>query len=300
MNDVETNLDAGMTKAKTTRKPRKRNDERRIFVYRMDDGKPRELGSFPETSIGSPAERRLPAFLHELFGDGEYKAEIRKPNGHFERSIDFSIAEDEKPQRMEFEPEIEADFDNEPEEIEVEIDPNTNALQLQLMIEREKNKRLSSEVQTIKAGSQNEMQITVAALEKAYEKNTELSEKNMELMMLTLSNAQKPQQDPTTLMLSMLKGTLEVQRGVRELSAEIAPNASNGESNSIFGDAARLVDSLGKSLPAFLPLIMGNRTIPTARAQKPPPQTPALANASGNGEGELSSLLAKVKMKGDK
>lgn len=169
MTNVETDAEPETSETKA-RKPRKRNDERRIFVYRMIDGKPRELGSFPETSIGSPLERRLPVFLRELFGAGEYKAEIRKPNGHFERSIDFSIAEDEKPSRIEYEPELENDFDEPEEEVAFETDQNTNALQLQRMIEREKNKRLSSEVQSVKAGSQNEMQTTVAALEKAYEK----------------------------------------------------------------------------------------------------------------------------------
>lgn len=296
MNDVETDAEPETSEIKA-RKPRKRNDERRIFLYRMIDGKPRELGSFPETSIGSPLERRLPVFLRELFGDGEYKAEIRKPNGHFERSIDFSIAEDEKPSRIEFEPEPENDFD-EPEEVEFENDQNINALQLQLMIEREKNKRLSSEVQSVKAGSQNEMQTTVAALERAYEQNREL-------MMLMLTNAQKPQQpqqDPTTLMLSMLKGTLEVQRGVRELSEEIAPNDSNGGS-SFLADGAKLIDSLGRNAGTFLPMLtnslLGNRKAAPVNHSSPifnGNGTAAATGANGNAS-NLAEMFAKIPKK---
>lgn len=295
MNDVETDADAETSETKA-RKPRKRNDERRIFVYRMIDGKPRELGSFPETSIGSPLERRLPVFLRELFGDGEYKAEIRKPNGHFERSIDFSIAEDEKPSRIEFEPEIENDFD-EPEEIEVEIDQNINALQLQLMIEREKNKRLSSEVQTIKAGSQNEMQTTVTALEKAYEKNTEL-------MMLMLSQAQKPQQDATTQALSMLEKSFGIVTRAKGIADELAPeNSSDGGSSSMIGDAAKLIDSLGRNAGTFLPML--TNSLRGSQAAAPANHSSSITNGNSttavNGaNGNISSLaemFAKIPKK---
>ena len=80
------------------RKPRKRSEDRRVFVYRVIEGKPKEQGSFPEATIGSPIERRLPMFLREFFGAGDYKVETRKATGHFEQSFDFSIADEFEPE----------------------------------------------------------------------------------------------------------------------------------------------------------------------------------------------------------
>ena len=150
MSDLETDFDEG-TSEKKPRRTRKRNEERRVFVYRMIDGKPKEQGAFPETAIGTPLERRVPMFLKELFGEGDYRMEIRKPNGHFERAFDVSIAtepdraaESARQNVIEFEPE--EDFEEEQEDFAfAENDGQTNALQLQLLIEREKTKQLQAE-----------------------------------------------------------------------------------------------------------------------------------------------------------
>jgi hypothetical protein len=97
MNDDELIIDVEDAGPRPQRS-RKRTDDRRVFVYRMVDGKPKEQGSFPETTIGAPLERRLPMFLREMFGTGDYKVETRKPNGHFERSFDFSLTDLQDPQ----------------------------------------------------------------------------------------------------------------------------------------------------------------------------------------------------------
>lgn len=291
MTDVETNEGADASEAKA-RKPRKRNDERRIFVYRMIDGKPRELGSFPETSIGSPLERRLPVFLRDFFGDGEYKAEIRKPNGHFERSIDFSIAEDEKPSRIEFEPELGEGEINESEDFQFDGENRQmNALEVENLLLKERLKRIEEDLTRQKSGNQSETQTLITALEDS-------RREQRELLMLMLTNAQKPpqpQQDPTTLMLSMLKGTLEVQRGVRELSEEIAPNDSTGGS-SFLADGAKLVDSIGRNAKTFLPML--TNSLLNGRKAAPANHSSPISNGNGaaatNGAGGNASNLAEM------
>jgi hypothetical protein len=289
MTDTETDFDDAPSETKP-RKSRKRNEERRVFYYQTINGKPKELGAFPETAIGTITERNIISFAKDFWREGDIRAEIRKPNGHFERSFDFSIAETEKPSQAIIEVEPEEFEDDAPEEFSFDNSDQTSALQLQLLIEKEKTKRLESELNATKAGSQNEMQTTVSALERAYEQNREL-------MMLMLSNAQKPQpqQDPTTLMLSMLKGTLEVQRGVRELSEEIAPNDSSG-GTSMIGDAARLIESVGKSAPVFLPLLgglLGGGGPPITPVRPARAQTAPTTGADGQGGG-LAGLAKKV------
>jgi hypothetical protein len=286
MDNTETDFDEAASETKP-RKTRKRNDERRVFYYQITNGKPKELGSFPETAIGTLSERNITMFAKDFFREGEIRAEIRKSNGHFERSFDFSIAETEKPNQNAIE--------NEPEFEEVETDEaefsfneseQTNTLQFQLLIEKEKTKRLETELQATRAGSQNEMQTTVSALERAYEQNREL-------MMLMLSNAQKPQQDATTQALNMLEKSFGIVNRAKAISDEISPNETSGGS-SLIADGAKLIDSLGRNAGTFLPMITGalggNR-----QAVRP---TAPTNGATGNGQsGELSDLLSKVKTK---
>lgn len=287
MTDTEADFDAAASETKP-RKPRKRNDERRVFYYQVTNGKPKELGAFPESAIGTLSERNLTMFAKDVFREGELRAEIRKPNGHFERAFDFSIAETEKPSPaiMEAEPE---EYEISPEDFSFENNAElSHPLQFQLLIEREKTKRLEAELQATKTGSQNEMQTTVSALERAYEQNREL-------MMLMLSNAQKPQQDATTQALNMLEKSFGIVNRARAISEEISPEqTSTGGGTSLIADGAKLIDSLGRNAPTFLPLLMsGGLPKPTAQ----PIRQPAAPTANGNGQGELADLAAKIKTK---
>ena len=292
MNDIETELDES-TSEKKPRRTRKRSEEGRIFVYRTVDGKPVELGAFPETAIapvGKPLERCAAVFVKEIYGAGDYRFEKRKPNGHFERAFDVSIAAE--PERadsarqniIEFEPE--EDFE-EPENFAfVENDGQPNALHFQLLIEKEKTKRLETELQAIRIGNQNEKQTADSALEK-------LLDRNEALMMMLLTNAQKPQQDATTQAMNLLEKSFGMVTKARAISDELAPPETN--SNGYLGEAANLINALGKNAGTFLPLFM-NRSAPTA---KPPtaPKNSASKPTNGNQSGELSDLLAKVKNK---
>jgi hypothetical protein len=293
MTDTETDFDDAPSETKP-RKSRKRNEERRVFYYQTINGKPKELGSFPETAIGTLSERNIISFAKDFFREGDIRAEIRKSNGHFERSFDFSIAETEKPIQTIIDIEPEEFEDDAPEEFSFEASDQTNALQLQLLIEKEKTKRLETELNAAKAGSQNETQASISALERAHEKNSEL-------MMMLLTNAQKPQphQDPTQMMLQMLQGTLAVQKGVRELSEEIAPNDSGGGGSTMLGDASKLINAIGQNAPTFIPLIGGmfggGATKAPTRANKT--QTAPTGNGNAQNGGGLANLAKKIQEK---
>lgn len=281
MTDEETEFDDEI-REKRPRQVRKRNEVRRVFIHRMIDGKPNEQGSFPETAIGTPLERRLPTFIKELFGNGEFKAEVRKPNGHFERSFDCSIAETERQDVIEVEPEIEEIED----EFEFQDNENLNALQLKLLIEKEKTNRLEKELQSVKTGSQNETQTLISALESA-------RAEQRELMMLLLSQASRPQQDATTQAMNILEKSLGIVTKAKMISEEIAPQETPAN-ESFLGGAAKFVDSIGRNAGTFLPLLGGlGKPIVSASRQQPTP-----AATDGNEQsGELSDLLSKVKTK---
>lgn len=294
MTDIETELDESAGERKP-RKSRKRNEERRIFLYRMIDGNPKEQGAFPETAIGTPLERRLPVFAKELFGKGEYRAEIRKPNGHFERAFDFSIAtepdraEKEKQNVVEIEPE---EFDDELEDFSFDAkDGQMSATEVENLLLKERLRRLDDEVLRHKSGNQSETQTLIAALE-------ESRREQRELMMMMLAQSQKPQQDATTQAMGILEKSLGIVTRAKAISEEIAPQEAGSSNSTYLGDAAKLVDSLGKiNVSQYLSLLFNRpATVPPARPEAA--QRRAKPKASdGNQQGELSDLLARVKNK---
>jgi hypothetical protein len=294
MNDVETDFDEG-TSEKKPRRTRKRSEEGRIFVYRTVDGKPVELGAFPETAIapvGKPLERCAAAFVKEFYGAGDYRFEKRKPNEHFERAFDVSIAtepdraETARQNIVEFEPE--EDFDEEPEDYSFAGNAGQmNAVEVENLLLKERLKRLEDEVLRNSKGNQSESQTLIAALE-------ESRREQRELMMMMLSQSQKPQQDATTQAMNLLEKSFGMVTKARAISDELAPQETSS-STSYLGDAAKLIDSIGKNAGTFLPLFL-NRSTLTA---KPPtaPKNSASKATNGNQSGELSDLLAKVKNK---
>ena len=286
MNDIETNLEPETTPRKP-RNSRKRNEERRVFVYRMLDGKPKEQGAFPEAAIGSPLERRLPMFLREMFGVGEYRAEIRKASGHYVDKIDVSIAtetERENQNIIEVEPE---EFDDEPEEFEFQTNAGQmNSVEVENLLLKERLKRFEDDLHRQKSGNQSEMQTLISALE-------ESRREQRELMMMMISQSQKPQQDATTQAMNLLEKSFGMVTKARAISDELAPpeTESNG---SFMGDAAKLVDSLGRNAGQFLPMLMRNR----GSASPTTPRRAATTKTSNeNAPSELGDLLNKVKSK---
>ena len=293
MTDVETDFDESASEKKP-RKSRKRNEERDIFVYQIIDGKAKKQGSFPETVIGAPLERRLPMFLKDFFGEGEFRTDIRKPNGQFETSFDFSIATE--PERADRERENiiddeQEDFDDEPEEFSFNGNAGQmNAVEVENLLLKERLRRFEDELSRQKTGNQSEMQTLISALE-------ESRREQRELMMMMLSQSQKPQQDATTQAMNLLEKSFGMVTKARAISDELAPPETNSN-GSFLGDAAKLVDSLGKNAGTFLPMFL-NRSTPsvkpaTARKVSKPS---AATNGNGNGQGELSDLLGKVKNK---
>ncbi|MGD9561989.1 MAG: hypothetical protein AB7F88_07195 [Pyrinomonadaceae bacterium] len=276
---TETNpiLDADEPDTKP-RKSRQPKADRRVFVYRVADGKPKEQGSFPEAVIGDPLERRLPTFLKEMFGHGDYRVETRKPNGHFEKSFEFSIADTE--------PERERIVDVEPEDFEAEniLDGDDfgqmNSVEVENLLLKERLKRLEEDISRQKSGTQTETQTLISALE-------ESRREQRELMMMMIAQSQKPQQDATTQAMNILEKSLGIVTKAKAISEEIAPQESQSN-GSFIGDAARLIDSLGKNAGTFAPFVMsalGGTKAATATATRPTQAVSA---------GELANLAEKI------
>jgi hypothetical protein len=235
---------------------------------------------------------------------GKYKVEKRK-NG---QPVEYFYCE--KPDASFFQQtnskaviESESEFDDDESddadapEFDLDAVIQTRAELIALRRELAEIKRLERERNETAQGSEalSMMREMQKQSDKAFQNGRE---QGLEMMkMFTQLQPQQSQQNPTELMLSMLKGTLDVQRGVRELSDEISPN-SDGTSSYI-ADAAKLVDSLGANVGKLLPLFLG-RMHPQATAKKsdsgrPTPTTGAKTN--GNGQGELADLLERVKNK---
>jgi hypothetical protein len=232
---------------------------------------------------------------------GRYKVEKRK-NG---QPVEFFYCE--KPEFSFFQQniskpiiEVEPDFDDIDDSDEPEFDLNaeieTRAELISLRREMREIKKLERERSETAQNSQSEVLSMMREMQKQSDKAFQNGrEQGLEMMKMFMQLQPQPsQQNPTELMLSMLKGTLEVQRGVRELSDEISPDA--GGASSFIADAARLVDSVGNNAGKLLPLVLG-RGLPQANG-KPVKSRPATnQTANGNGQGELSNLLDKVKKK---
>lgn len=282
MSETETEFDEEVIERKP-RKPRKKSDERQVVFYLLENGNSRKVGSFPESFIGSPLERRIPIFAQEMYGQkfygvAEMKADIRKSNGLFENSFDFSISEtEEKPKVLEVETET---FDNEPEEFSFERNvEQMNVVEVENLFLKERLKRLEEDVSRQKSGNQSEMQTLISALE-------ESRREQRELMMMMLSQSQKPQQDATTQAMNILEKSLGIVTKAKAISEEIAPNET-GTGGTFIGDAAKLVDSLGRNAGTFLPMFMGNRSI----VPQTPPQTAIQPEQTSN----LTEMFNKAK-----
>jgi hypothetical protein len=232
---------------------------------------------------------------------GRYKVEKRK-NG---QPVEFFYCE--KPELsffqqniskpiIEVEPEFDDMDDSDEPEFDLDAEIETRAELLSLRRELREIRKLERERSDTAQATQSEALSMMREMQKQSEKSFQNGrEQGLEMMKMFMQlQPQQSQQNPTELMLSMLKGTLDVQRGVRELSDEISPN-SDGTSSYI-GEAANLLDALGNNVGKLLPLFMG-RTSPPASAKPTKPKSKPDQTASSDGQGELTDLLNKVKEK---
>ncbi len=281
-----------VTKSRKARSPR---GERRVFLYQNRDGEKRDCGSFKESTFGTPLERGVAAFARDMFGPGNYEGRVHKPNGQFDRFFDFSIAasEPERERIIDIEPE-EYD-DDEPEVLSVpDNHGQMTTVEVENLLLKERLNRLETETSRQKNGTQSEMQTLISALE-------ESRREQRELMMLMITQAQKPQQDATAQAMNILEKSFGFVTKARAISEEIAPQQETGSSESFMGGAARLIDSVGKNAGTFAPLIMGmfggsNRP---AAAPKPPVNSSIeqpTTNGNGNA-GELADLAKTIQKK---
>lgn len=295
MSNINTDLDAEETE-RTPRKSRQPKADRKVCVSRIVNGKPKEFGSFPESVVGEPLERRLLPFLTEMNAPaGDYKIDIRKPNGHFEKSFDVPIPETEQRSEriIDIEPESEtdkSDFDAPEYDMSSEIELRAELIALR----REMKELRERERQDTAKDSQSEM---LAMMRESSKQSEKSFQQGLQMAQMIMSQ-QQPKENPSELMLSMLRGTLEVQRGVRQLSEEIGPQES-ASGGSFMGDAARLIDSVGKNAGTFAPIIMGalgaNRPTPPPAAQTPMPRSTEPTTAVPSGE--LGNLAEKIRAK---
>jgi hypothetical protein len=140
--------------------------------------------------------------------------------------------------------------------------------------------------------SQNE---TLSMMREMQAQSEKSFQQGLEMAKMIMQSA-KPPQDPTQMMLQMLQGTLAVQKGVRELSEQVAPDKESG-GGSLIADGAKLIDSLGRNAGTFLPLIFGGGIgkAPAAPRTAKPQNAPA---TNGDGQnGGIADLANKVKAK---
>ncbi len=234
---------------------------------------------------------------------GKYRVE-KKKNG--QPTSDFFYCEKPEMSFFQRKPPIEfgSDFDDSSGEYSEQSTSQLEDLVSQLF---QKFEDLETRIQDRPEAAQvsnNETGILqiVREMQRQSERNSQQSDKSFMQglqMAQTLIQAQQPQQNTTQMMLEMLQGTLAVQKGVRELAEEIAPDNSNGGSTSFLSDAAKVIDSIGKNAGNFTPLLMSALGGSPAARQTVRPQTAPTTNGNGNqSSGEtsnLSEMFSKIK-----
>jgi hypothetical protein len=230
---------------------------------------------------------------------GKYKVEKRK-NG---QPVEFFYCE--KPDASFFQQsnskvviESEPEFDDESDDAdapEFDLDAviQTRAELIALRRENQEMKRAERERNETAQASQSETLTIMREMQRQADKSFQ---QGLQMAQTIMQSSQKQSEtNPTEMMLSMLKGTLDVQRGVKELSNEISPSAGGA---SLISDAADLINAVGDNAGKLLPLFLGRRLPQTAtKSGKTRPATNRTAN--GDGQSELTVLLNKVKSKNE-
>jgi hypothetical protein len=234
---------------------------------------------------------------------GKYKVEKRK-NG---QPVEFFYCE--KPDAsffqqsnskvvIESEPEFdddESDDAGEPEfDLNAEIE--TRAELIALRRENQEMKRAERERNETAQASQSETLTIMREMQKQADKSFQ---QGLQMAQTIMQSSQKQSEtSPTEMMLSMLKGTLDVQRGVKELSNEISPSAGGA---SLISDAADLINAVGDNAGKLLPIFLGSRLAQgTAKKSDNGRQTQTTRTKTNDSEqGEFTDLLNKIKSKNE-
>ncbi len=286
------------TTEKVRRKPR--NIGRIVHeINRLFEDEPEKLeflGSVPDIP-----QSNIRLFIKKNYGAGFFLIQT-KQGGKFKSESEITIQDlpkQSEPEEMqnnylEISPEIE----DEEEFIKDKFDENdskTSEILSFLLQKIEKLDERLEERQENLPTSQNAELLMMRELSRQNEKNLD---RYIGLLQNSIQSQQQPQQDPTAMMLQMLQGTLAVQKGVRELSEEIAPNDTGGGSSSLLSDGAKLLDAVGRNAGTFLPVIGGLLgRLPNTPAQVVrQPATPAKTNGNGQ-SGGLADLAKKVQKK---
>ncbi len=232
---------------------------------------------------------------------GKYKVEKRKngqpveyfycekPDASFFQQTNSKIV-------IESEPEFDDDEgdDADAPEFDLNAEIETRAELLSLRRELREIKRLERERSETAQTTQSETLTMMREMQKQADKSFQ---QGLQMAQTIMQSSQKQSEtSPTEMMLSMLKGTLDVQRGVKELSNEISPSAGGA---SLISDAADLINAVGDNAGKLHPIFLG-RSLPQPPAKKSDNgrQTQTTrAKTNGNGQGEFMDLLDKVKNK---
>jgi hypothetical protein len=268
------------------------------YPYFLINGSPREKeakGSFELSDCPTQEEVTMAILESKLHPAGKYQVEKRKSGQmpkeifYFEKPSSSFFQQNNKQQIIDVESD-ENETDDEHDSMPILIQSLISSFQQQIT---ELKQGIREQRESLQNSEESSEQVAlIRELNRQNEKAIERSEKaneRMFQMLLAQQSNQVQQPNPANLMLEMLHSTLAVQKGVKELSEEISPQetSSNG---SFLGDAAKLMDSIGKNVPAFLPMIMGNRPrIPLVRPQNTAPPT-----ANGNGANGSNSNLAET------
>lgn len=294
MNSEETIIDVEPEESEPRRSPRAVKKHRKFCVYRKVDGEWRELGTFPEYVIGDPAEHRLPGYLKNTFGSGEYKTDVRQSTGRFETSIPITLADaDSVTDKVDDTETVEDDLVGEYEFGDrFGRSDNLSAADVHNMILQERLRGYEEAARKSNdRGSSSDVQMLMAELREA-----KMHEREMYRMWLDQS--QQPQANASTMAMTIMKESLDMMKTAKAIGEEMSPAETAGEGESFLGGAARVIDSVGKHAPTFAPLLMGILGgNPLAAA--PSNTAPTSSAANGNGP-SLADLAGKVKDKGVK
>lgn len=214
MTNNDTISDAEHIETKPPGKTRPKTGNGKVSISKRINGEFTSLATIPERIIGIPVKQRIVPYVRDTFGYGDYEYQLQNSVGRFLPERDgFSIPEP-KPDReriIDIEPETEtdeSDFDAPEYDMSSEVE-----LRAELIAVRREMKELRErerERQDTAKDSQSEM---LAMMRESAKQSEKSFQQGLQMAQMIMSQ-QQPKENPSELMLSMLRGTLEVQRGV--------------------------------------------------------------------------------------
>ena len=268
-------------------------------------------GSLEVSDYPMPEDVEMALIESNIFPAGKYKVE-KRINGAIKESFycvkpDSSFFQQKTSSQINEVEQTEDNFDEDFDEedlnkpvFDINEEIQSRAELIALKREIQEMKRQERERVEHAQNSQSEVLQMMREMQKQSEKSFQQGrEQGLEMMKMFMQFQSQPQQNPQETILGLLKETLAVQRGVRELSEEIAP--PKAESGSIFDGAANLIDSISRNAPKILPVVAGLTGIkPSAILPAVASSKTAIGPANGNGaSGEtsnLSEMFSKIKV----